>query len=182
MYLFCSTFFADQAWRPLNKEYNSGKIKVYGCVNENLLKKLWMEIKKINEKASKMNHFLICFVDCVGQPGFKVNQESGVINMMVSKGNHDGISLIWDVQKFTNCSTIMRCNAEVFMSFNTSQEDEIKHIHKEFGIGSGKDFSAIFQACTAKRYSFFFVNRQGAGAPDYYHDFKFITEFHHPSE
>jgi hypothetical protein len=172
--IFCPTYTKDSKWRVIDKYVKSGKVNVYSVVLNDLVKKLWAEWAcSANRRRDK--HCLFYFDDCVGQEDFKINQETGIINMLVSKGNHDNISSVWVVQKFTQASTIMRTNAEGLFTFYMQSENEIKHVHEEFGFGKRSDFKNWLQRCTSEKYHFVFINRQGAGKPDYYHNFKLVT-------
>ena len=173
IWIFCPTYGKDKKWNLLNDYVESGKIQVFSTVKRNTLIKIWKkcdEIRLSNEDAK----FLIYFDDCTGQKDFKLNQETGIVNQLVSKGNHSGISTIWVVQKFTQSSTIMRTNAEGLITFFVQSEDELKYIWKEFGIGSFSTFKEFARKMTEKKYHNLFINRQGPGAPDYYHNFKLV--------
>lgn len=174
IYIFCPTFSKDPKWSQVNEAVNKGIIKVYGTVKNNTLMQIW---KKCDEtlQTKPDAQFMIFFDDCAGQKDFKMNQETGIINQLVSKGNHSHISTVWAVQKVTQCSTIMRNNAEGMITFYVQSEDELKYIWKEFGVGLYKDFKILLRNCTNEKYHNFYVNRQGPGAPDYYHNFKFIA-------
>lgn len=147
IYIFCPTFSKDRKWTQLNDAVEKGKVKVYGTVKNNTLLKIW---KKCDEMLIKKpeSQFMIFFDDCAGQKDFKMNNETGVINQLVSKGNHSHISTVWAVQKFTQCSTIMRSNAEGLLTFFVQSEDEMKYIWKEFGVGNFKDFKQLLHSAT----------------------------------
>lgn len=173
IYLFCPTYLKDLKWRCMDKHVSSGRIVVYGIVRNQTLKNLWARC----DKALLQNpnsQFLFYFDDCAGQEEFKLDSEKGMINQLVSKGNHSHISTAWVVQKFTQSSTIMRLNAEGMISFYVQSEDELKYIWKEFGVGKYSYFKKILQDSTREKYHNFYVNRQGPGMADYYHNFKFI--------
>lgn len=174
IFIFCPTFSKDKKWCQLNEAVVKGKVKVYGTVKNNTLINIWHKCDEILEKTPDAQ-FMIFFDDCAGQKDFKLNLETGVINQLVSKGNHSHISTVWAVQKFTQCSTIMRSNAEGLITFFIQSEDEMKYVWKEFGVGNFKDFKVLLQSSTKEKYHSFYVNRQGPGAPDYYHNFKFIA-------
>lgn len=167
IYIFCPTFHKDTKWSAVNEHVKSGKIKIYNNVDSSVIKKIW-------SKCVATEPVLFYFDDCTGQPDFKVNNEQGVINQLVCKGNHSGISTVWVIQKFTQCSTTMRANAEGLITFYVQSEDEKKYIYKEFGIGSFKNFKTIIDESTKTAYHNFYCNRQGPGMPDYYHNFNFI--------
>jgi len=81
---------------------------------------------------------------------------------------------VWVVQKVTQCSTIMRANAEGIITFYVQSEKERKYIYDEFGIDNYKNFKAMLEHCTSEKYSSLYVNRQGPGRPDYYKNFRLI--------
>lgn len=173
IFIFCPTYGKDKKWNLLNEYVSSGQIQVFSTVKNNTIINIWKKCDSIRNKRPGAK-FLIYFDDCTGQKDFKVNQESGMINQLVCKGNHSGISTIWVVQKFTQSSTIMRTNAEALITFYVQSDDEMKYIWKEFGTGSFKKFKDQVQNLTKDQYHNFFVNRQGPGSPDYYHNFKLV--------
>lgn len=173
VWIICPTYAEDDNWSFFDSFVEEGKVEVIGEVNENKLNKIWNFCKK-QKQADPKKHFLIYFDDCTGQPAFKKNQETGVVNQLFSKGRHSNITLIVVVQKFTQASTIMRTNADAFLTFMTLSDTEKDHMYKEFGFGGKKKFIEIIDKATIAPYHHFYVNRQGAGAPDYYHNFKKI--------
>lgn len=174
IYIFCPTYKEQDKWSSLDKHVNSGKITVYPLVDEKILKKIWAKYKDLKAKGSK-HQVLIIFDDCTGQKDFKVNQETGIINLMVSKANHAGISIVAAVQKLTQASTIMRSQSEGILAFSCLQESEITPFYKEFGIGKLAMFRDIIINSTLLPFHYLYINRQGPGIPDYYHNFKFIV-------
>jgi len=174
IWIICPTFAEDDNWSFFDKYVKQGLIEVYPEVTENRLKKIWNQCKK-KKIEDKKQHFLIYFDDCTGQPAFKVNSESGVMNQLFSKGRHANITLIIVVQKFTQASTIMRTNADAFLTFMTLSDSEKDYMYKEFGFGGKKNFITLLDESTREPYHHFYVNRQGAGAPEYYHNFKKIN-------
>jgi hypothetical protein len=174
IWLICPTFAEDNNWSFFDKHVASNRIEVINEVNENQLNKIWNWCKQAKIKDPNL-HFLIYFDDCTGQPAFKSNQETGVLNQLCSKGNHANISIIFVVQKFTQASTIMRTNSECLVSFYTQSDAEKSHIYKEFGCGTKKNFCHTLDIATREPYHSFYVNRQGPGEADYYHNFKKIN-------
>lgn len=172
IYIFCPTYTKDTKWRIMDKYVRQGKITVWSNVTTSEIKKIW---DKCDENTNKSVHFMIYFDDCAGQPDFKLDRETGIINQLVSKGNHSNISTAWVVQKVTQCSTIMRSNAEGLLTFYVQSEAEKKYIFNEFGCGTYKQFKEILEAATSAKYASFYVNRQGPGKPDYYKNFRLIT-------
>lgn len=179
IWIICPTYAEDDNWSFFDEHVKKGNVKVIGEVDEHELKKIWnwCKKKKVEHrqegKTDKLN-FLIYFDDCTGQPAFKKNQETGVVNQLFSKCRHANITLIVVVQKFTQASTIMRTNADAFLTFMTLSDTEKDHMYKEFGFGGKKNFIKLLDDSTIEEYHHFYVNRQGAGAPDYYHNFKFV--------
>lgn len=174
IWIVCPTYAEDKNWSFFDPYVNAGRVEILSEVNENKLKRIWNMCKQTKISNPKVN-FLIYFDDCTGQPAFKTNQETGVLNQLCSKGNHANISIIFVVQKFTQASTIMRTNSESFVTFYTQSQSEKDAMYKEFGAGRKKDFSAMLDICTVKPYDTFYVNRQGPGQADYYHNFKKIN-------
>ena len=173
IWIVCPTFAEDDNWSYFDKYVSDGDIEVLNEVSENKLKKIWNYCKK-RKLEDKTVQFLIYFDDCTGQPAFKKNNEVGVMNQLFSKGRHANITLIIVVQKFTQASTIMRTNADAFLTFMTLSDTEKDHMYKEFGFGGKKKFIELLDKATREPYHHFYVNRQGAGAPDYYHNFNRI--------
>lgn len=173
IYIFCPTYAKDNKWRVLD-EYLTTKIQVYAVVKETTIKNIWKQCDMEKEKNEDAQFLILCD-DCAGQADFKINNEQGIINQLVSKGNHSNISTVWVVQKFTQCSTIMRTNAEGLLTFYVQSEDEMKYIWKEFGVGQFKVFRDVLKENTKEKYHNFYINRQGPGMPDYYHNFKYLV-------
>lgn len=173
IYIICPTFAEDDTWSYFDEYIKDGKVEVFSEVNENKLKKIWNFCKK-QKIEHKNRHFMIYFDDCTGQPAFKKNAETGVMNQLFSKGRHANITIIIVVQKFTQASTIMRTNADAFLTFMTLSDSEKDYMYKEFGFGGKKKFIELLDDATSEPYDHFYCNRQGAGAPDYYHNFKLI--------
>jgi hypothetical protein len=174
IYIFCPTYSKDGTWRCVDEYYTSGQINVYPVVHTDLVKKLWARTDK--ERLTNPNYkVLMYFDDCTGQPDFNCVAAGGIMNQLTSKGNHSGISSVYVVQKFTQCSTTMRTNAEGFLTFFTQSEAEKKYMWQEFGVGTYPYFKSLMDESTKQAYHNFFVNRQGPGMPDYYHNFKWIV-------
>lgn len=173
IWIVCPTYAEDKNWSFFDTYVNSGRVEVLSEVKENKLKGIWNMCKNAKIKDPKVQ-FLIYFDDCTGQPAFKSNQETGVLNQLCSKGNHANMTIIFVVQKFTQASTIMRVNSETFITFYTQSQMEKDAMYKEFGTGTKKKFTELLDMCTQKPYDTFYVNRQGPGAADYYHNFKKI--------
>lgn len=176
--IFCPTFTKDDKWRCIDKYVRSGLVKVIPTVKTEIVQREWFkwteEGKSKCIQQKRPGHCLFFFDDCAGQPDFKINSEQGILNRLVSRGNHDNISSLWVVQKFTQASTIMRTNSEGVFTFYMQSDKEIKHLWEEFGFGKYSAFKKWLHVCTGEKYHFIFVNRQGAGKADYYHNFKLV--------
>jgi len=150
-----------------------GKIKRFKSMLILILKKSKKRIygRRRKKRKNKKHQTLIYIDDCTGQPGFKVDQPTGYLNIMAATANHNNVSIILCVQKITMASTILRCNMEAFMTF-TLNEKETKPTWEEFGMPVPfKLFRELIHDATAKPYSHYYMNRQGPGTPDYYHNF-----------
>lgn len=156
-------------------EYLGRQVDVYPVVTETLIKKIWAKTDQKRASGKPDYKTLIYFDDCTGQEDFKVQDERGMLNQLVSKGNHSGISSVYVVQKFTQCSTTMRVNAEGLITFYTQSETEKKYIWQEFGYDSFVMFKRLIDGSTEEPYHSLFINRQGPGMPDYFHNFKWIV-------
>ena len=174
IHIFCPTFALDNKWSAVDPYVKAGLIVPHLKFSEKALQNVWAKCMKNKTEGSKHNT-LILFDDCVGQPGFKTNQETGILNQLVCRANHANISTIWSIQKFTQASTIMRSQAEGLITFQCLQASEQKPLYQEFGTGSLKSFSSLLTDCTSPPYHYIYLNRQGPGAPDYYHNFKKIV-------
>ena len=173
IYVFCPTYVQDKTWAPIDEHVLSGKVEIIQKYDPLKVKKLWAKCKKLKVEKPE-DHYLFYFDDCGGDEGFKINEPTGILNKLVSKGNHSNISTIYVVQSFIMASTIMRFNAEVFITFLTQTDSQQKHIYNEFGIGTFKTFAKIMVECTKAPYNFFVINRQGPGVADYYHNYRQI--------
>lgn len=173
IYIFCPTFKQDTKWSDIDKFVKSKQVVVYPEVKENLLKKIWKFCQK--KKVSDPNyHTLILMDDCVGQDDFKTNSDKGIVNKLVCKGNHCNISTIYSVQKITNVSTTMRLQSEGLLAFYMSSIKEKNCLFQEFGMGTSNQFLQVLDLATVKPYDYLYINRQGPGAPDFYHNFRLI--------
>lgn len=173
IYIFCPTYAEDNTWCLFDKHLKSGRVEVFPDLNEARLAKLWNKVKRKKLKDPKYI-CLFYFDDCGGEEGFKTNSPNGFMNKFFIKCNHSNISVIYVVQAWTLASTIMRKNTEAFILFYPANEDEKNYFYKEFGRGEKREFMALVNESTKNPYDTFFVNRQGAGAPDFYHNFKKI--------
>jgi hypothetical protein len=174
IHIFCPTFLQDRKWSAVDQFVKSGKISVHVKFSDKKIKNIWAKCMKAKTEGSNDNT-LILFDDCAGQEGFKKNQETGILNQLVCRANHANISTIWSVQKLTQSSTIMRSQAEGLITFQCHQENQVKPLYQEFGTGSLKSFSEVMRECTKHPFHYVYVNRQGPGEPDYYHNFNKIV-------
>jgi Poxvirus A32 protein len=173
IYIFCPSYLEDDTWSVLDDYIISKKIEVFTKYDPEKVMQLWKKHKRYKVEHPN-EHFLFYFDDCGGEEGFKINEPTGLLNKLSSKGNHANCSMIYVLQSFVMASTIMRQNAESFIAFLTTNEIQLKHIYSEFGIGSYKKFKQIVLESTMEPYNFFVVNRQGAGVADYYHNYRKI--------
>lgn len=173
IHIFCPTYGEDNKWSSLDKYVKSGKIKVYPKVDEEIIKRIWDNCKK-RKIDGKNLHDLIIFDDCTGQVGFKSNQETNIINSLVCKGNHANLSVCASVQKLTLASTILRSQCEGIVTFSQTKESQMKPFYSEFGVGNYKQFKTLLVNTTRQPYHYMYINQQGPGIPDYYHNDKFI--------
>lgn len=176
IYIFCPTFRLDKKWSAVDKYVISGLIIPKIKFSEQAVKNVWAKCMREKVESKTEKHTLILFDDCVGQDKFKTNQETGIINQLVCRANHANVSTIWSVQKYTQASTIMRSQAEGLITFQCLQASEQKPLYQEFGMGDLKSFSNLLTECTKEPFHYIYVNRQGPGAPDYYHNFKLINK------
>jgi hypothetical protein len=173
IFIFCPTYAVDKSWSVLDQYINSKKIEVFEKFDEKILERKWKWAEK--QKIKNANHqCLFYFDDCGSEKGFKVNNPDGVLNKFVIKCNHSNCSAIWLVQAWILASTTMRKNAEAFIIFYPTNEDEKTYMYKEFGRGKRSEFVEWIEKQTEKPYSYLVVNRQGPGAYDYYQNFKKI--------
>jgi hypothetical protein len=174
VFIFCPTYAEDKNWSVIDEYRNMGKVEIFEDFDEKILMKKWKWAKKqkINDPSF---HCLFYFDDCGGEKGFKVNSPDALLNKFIIKCNHANCSVIWVIQTWVAASTTMRKNAEAFVIFYPANEDEKNYMYKEFGRGKKKDFVDFIEKCTEEPYDTLFVNRQGPGAYDFYHNFKKIN-------
>jgi len=174
VHIFCPTYQQDKVWSPIDQHVKSKKVKYYTEYNESLIETIYRKNARKVESGKHDYHVLIILDDCVGESGFKVTQESGLLNKLCSKGNHANVSLVWSIQKLTQCSTIMRSQVDGLITFyNPAKESNA--LFQEFGMGKLKSFLEMSHLSTSQPYHYLYINRQGPGAPDYYHNFKWIN-------
>lgn len=170
VYIFCPTYKTDDVWSLCDEFTRSKKLRVYTFYNEAIIKKLWRYHAKRKEEG-KREHVLFYFDDCGGEKGFKNNSEEGLMNSMSSKCNHAGISLIMCVQKLKQVSVTTRINTEAFLTFSVDSESERKSIYDDFGLPvSFAEFKRKLHEYTYLPFHYYYVNRQGPGASDFYHN------------
>jgi hypothetical protein len=174
IHIFCPTYGEDPKWSSLDPYVKSGKIKIYPKVDKEIIKRIWNQCKVWKTEGHTF-HTLILFDDCTGQEDFCVNQNGNILNQLVCRSNHANVSTGWSVQKFTQSSTTMRSQAEGLITFSCLQEKEQKPLYQEFGMGSFRWFQKVLIDATSSPYHYLYINRQGPGTSDYYHNFKFIT-------
>ena len=174
VYIFCPTFKNDNLWGNVDKYTHTGQIKVYTYFKESVVESLFKKQCKLKEKGST-KQILFYFDDCGSESGFKNMSEHSIINKLASQGNHANCSTIACVQKLKQLTTTFRLNAEAFMTFYVSSELERKAIYEDFGLPvKYGQFRKILNDCTKEKYHQYYVNRQGAGEPIFYHNFKRI--------
>jgi len=182
VYIFCPTYKTDDVWADCDEFTHSKKLHVYTYYNEKVIRRLWKFHAKRKENGYR-EQILFYFDDCGGEKGFKNNSEDGLMNAMSSKCNHANISLIICVQKLKQLSPTTRLNTEAFLTFNVTSELEKKAIYDDFGLPTNfADFKRKIEEYTSRPYSYYYVNRQGPGAPDFYHNEEKIILFSNPSK
>lgn len=174
--MFIPTFKNDNTWSAIDDHVgNKKKITVYTKFNLDVIKSLW----KIAEKRKNVNpkyQTLFYFDDCGTEKGFKTNSNFGLLNQMAARANHDNCSIIICVQKYTMAAANMRINIDCFLTFTVTDETERKYIYNDYGLPIPfKNFKIKLREYTMEKYSHYYVNRHGAGEPDYYHNFSLIN-------
>jgi len=173
IYVFCPTFTKDEKWSVFDQHVKNGKMEVYTSVTKQRLLKVWKEGER-NKQKNKNWQSLIVFDDCGGQDEFKQDKPSATMNQLATRCNHDNISIVWSVQMVVHLSTTMRINSEGLIVFYVQSEAEKKYLYEQFGVGNFRYFKRILHHCTNEKYDYMFVNRQGPGMADYYHNFRYV--------
>jgi hypothetical protein len=175
IFIFCPTYGSDNKWSAVDPYIKKGQVTVKPVLTENILRKIWQKCREKRQTHPGWNT-MILMDDCMDQEAFLSQSKGSVINGLVCKGNHDGISTVWCVQKATQANTTMRLQAEGVITFYPGNAKEINCLWSDYGVGSLKWFTQMLYNATEKPYDNFFVNRQGPGKPDYYHNFRLILD------
>ena len=112
------------------------------------------------DDKEKPTHKLIIFDDC-GYSGDLKNKASGIVSKIVCNGRHACISSIFNIQKYTQASTVLRTNmsAAIFGGVSSKELDLISEDINMFP--NKKDFIELFRAHTKGNRDFFCVNFTG---------------------
>jgi hypothetical protein len=157
--LFCPNFYYD----PKYNYVDESKVTVYEEVTPESLARAWKLIRSTNKRT------LLWFDDCMGQPGMRCKELAKIIINV----RHNNTSTVALIQEVVGVAPVYRRQCEVFIGFQTQDEDDKNMIYKNFGFGTKQEFLRLYDECTRLKYSFILMNRQGP-VVSYYNKFQLI--------
>lgn len=152
IWFFSPTFRAqfESVWCVLDKK----GIVVYEKVTAALLKRVIDE-----QEADDTGKQVLCVFDDNGEHLRHIDPE--VVNTFVSNSRHYRISSVFLSQKMTQLPTIIRENADVYISFAALSYIGVQALWKEVALVEKKRFMEVFREATAKQYSFLCISSTG---------------------
>lgn len=174
IYIFCPTYKTDRVWSVIDEFVKNKKVIVFTNFSLKKVKKIHENCVKAVQKDSNF-HTLVIFDDCSGRAGYKVDGDKGYLNLLACSGNHANLSQIHCIQKVTQVTKTMRLQTEGLITFYIQNQEEIKALHSEFGVGRLKLFQKLLHHCTEKPYHFLYIKMQGPGPNNYFHNFDLIN-------
>ena len=144
IYFFSPTFRVQfrKTWSILNKK----GIIVYEDVTAELLQKIIDGHEPDGE-----DQVLVCFDD-VGDSLKKI--DSTVVSRFISNSRHARVSAVFLSQKLTYLPTLIRNDADVYISFAAISYLGVEALWREVSIVDKKTFMEIFREATEEQYSF----------------------------
>lgn len=107
--------------------------------------------------GGKPSNRLIIFDDC-GYGNDLKNKQAGVVSRLICNGRHLNLSQIYTCQKYSQCSTTLRCNITMALLFGTSMK-ELDLIEQDMNYYETKQpFIKMFRNITKEPRSFLGVN------------------------
>ena len=131
--------------------------KEYALIIEQIL--LEQEIQVVEEGKDKSHKVLLVFTDLAGSNCFKFAH--GIFVRLAFNLRHYNVSIIIDSQKYRSINTSFRTNMSSHIFFQVHNAKELEAIREEQSNGLSKDeFNELYQYCTARPYSFLYINYQ----------------------
>lgn len=132
--------------------YNEGKLMaLYDILEEQFIEE--------TEDGGKPFNKLILIDDCGYTASLKGGGNGdGFISLLACNGRHINISVIINIQKYTQLSTTYRNNLSGLVLFSTSQKEIEQVIADHNYNNSPKDWIKAFRENTKEKHSFFVVN------------------------
>jgi hypothetical protein len=158
--IICSPTFQSQftsLWSQLSPE----GITVYNNLDAAFVEKL------MADQSSSTTNSLLILDDC-GEDLRKV--APGVINKLVSNSRHYKLSIIALHQKLTQAPSIVRANADCFISFAACSFLEREALWKEVSTIPRKEFQQAYNLATQSKHGFLVSTIDKGGALKLYHD------------
>jgi len=124
---------------------------------ELLYENLEEEFMQETGQGGKPANRLIVFDDC-GYGNDLKNKQAGIISRLICNGRHLNLSQIYTSQKYSQCSTTLRCNITMAVLFGTSMK-ELDLIEQDMNYFESKPpFVKMFREATKEPRSFLAVN------------------------
>lgn len=163
VYIFSKTFWLDGKWR--NVKIAPERVKTS-------LKLEYLRAIIANIQKDPHKNRLIVIDDCASEADFRKQGHQNEIDELAMLAFHLNCSIITTAQNKTSVSTPTRSNADGVVIFEPDNQEQLKEIYKEFGLGTQKEFNQIVSYATRIPYSFLFINRQGPKR-QYFRNFTF---------
>jgi hypothetical protein len=109
----------------------------------------WQRRLKLNGKKFNMGLLMDDCVETNKDGGKKRTMSSGYINQIFKMGRHYDIFYINAIQGLGDAPPDVRKNTDILIAFGTSDDDEIKALHKNFfSMFTLDEFRVFFARCT----------------------------------
>lgn len=161
IYVFSPTFWLDGKWRNVEID----KSRVFTELKLEILAAIISRIKKDPHKKR-----LLVLDDCGAEDDIRKSGHKNEIDKMAFLAFHLNCSIIYCAQNKTSLSTPTRHNADGIVVFEPDNQEQLKEIYKEFGVGTIKEFNQLVDHATREPFDFLFIKRQGPKR-QYYRNF-----------
>lgn len=161
IYLFSSTYYADDSWDAIKPEYKGLEDElVFDEFDEEKLAEIFNNQKTIVEKKGvhKAPRVLMIFDDIITDAAV---QQSPMLKVLFTRGRHNSISIIASVQKYKLLPTIWRQNLTHFITFRPNNGQEAKAIAEEQALKmSTKEMEDLLYTATSTPHSFLYIKKR----------------------
>ena len=150
------TYFLDSKWRMVDGMLNNND-RIYTEYDPQVLAAFYSDLVK--RAARGQNTLLI--MDDVTTKARTGGHAEGLLNRIICNAIHLRCSVIYSAQRIVHTTVDMRENADYFIGFNCVKAKERNLIFDNFGKGSKRQFSKVYDYCTEGSYHFICVDLSG---------------------